>query len=475
MLSRFKDYIRQQHLFSPGEEVLLAVSGGRDSVCMAHLFHRAGIPFTIAHCNFHLRPGDCDRDEAFVRQLAESHGVPCHVAHFDTRAVAASTGESIEEAARRLRYQYFAQLLNQLDTSHLSPFTSHLSPSVVATAHHRDDSIETFFLNLFRGTGIAGLHGIRPISTQTIKHPATQSPSHPVTQPITIVRPLLCFSRADIDAYIAENHLDYVEDCTNAELDARRNQIRHRLMPLLRELYPSVDTTMAANMERLHDTELIYKQYIETLRTQLISPYSSPALPQLSPCSPPFNYGRRPCGAKGEYPAGGRGSYSSNQTIRQSNNHPPQILSLDLPALRNQFPLSNLQSSILFELLRPYAFNSATVADILSTTENGKLFYSPTHIAELHRGLLLIAELEPSVSFQYNGKQTIEGQKEGYIRPWQPGDRIKLKQSKLLSDYLKDLGLSRIERQHLLVRVNADGFVELIADDQPGHSVPDDK
>ena len=154
MLRRFSDFAAQQHLFPSGQAVLLAVSGGRDSVVMAHLFHRASIPFAIAHCNFHLRPGDCDRDEAFVRSLAASCGVPCHVASFDTRAVAAATGESIEQAARRLRYEYFAQLIAQ---------NSKLM-TAVATAHHLDDSIETFFLNLFRGTGIAGLHGIRPYS-----------------------------------------------------------------------------------------------------------------------------------------------------------------------------------------------------------------------------------------------------------------------------------------------------------------------
>ena len=276
MLTRFKDYITQQHLFSPGEEVLLAVSGGRDSVCMAHLFHQASIPFAIAHCNFHLRPGDCDRDEAFVRQRAPHYGVPGHVTHFDTRAVAAATGESIEEAARRLRYEYFASLLP-------------LTPSkIVATAHHRDDSIETFFLNLFRGTGIAGLHGIRPVSELRIKN-----------FELKVVRPLLPFSRAEIDAYIEENHLEYVEDSTNSELDARRNQIRHRLMPLLRELYPSVDTTMAANIERLYDTELIYKEFIEKLRSQLITPYAT-------------------------------------QAIKQSGNQTPQILSLDLSQLLSQ-------------------------------------------------------------------------------------------------------------------------------------------
>lgn len=397
MLDRFVNFIQQQHLFPQGEEVLLAVSGGRDSVCMAHLFHRAGFRFSIAHCNFHLRPGDCDRDEAFVRSLADSYGVPCHVEHFDTRAVAAASGESVEETARRLRYGYFAQL----------------SP-VVATAHHRDDSIETFFLNLFRGTGISGLHGIRPVSELSIGN-----------LELKILRPLLPFGRVDIDAYVAENRLEFVEDHTNALLDARRNQIRHRLMPLLRELYPSVDTTMAANIEILHDTELIYKDYLESLRSQLITPY-------------------RPSPLTG-------------------NNGKLTIDSVNLPLLRSWFPFPNIQFSILFELLHPYGFNASTVADILNASENGKMFYSSTHVAELHGGqILMAAKDEP-----------------GPGRHPQHGDRIALKksgnqasgQSKLLSDYLKDLGLSRIERRHVLLCVNADGFVEPITGGQPGRPV----
>ena len=385
MLQRFIDYIHRQHLLPSGGQVLLAVSGGRDSVCMAHLFHRAAIPFAVAHCNFHLRPGDCDRDQQFVARLADAYGVPFHTVDFDTRAHAATHGQSLEEAARDLRYAWFAQLLS---------INSQLS-TVVATAHHRDDSIETFFLNLFRGTGIAGLHGIRPVAELRMKN-----------EELRIIRPLLCFSRADIDAYVADNHLDFVEDHTNAELDARRNQIRLRLMPLLRELYPSVDATMAANIERLHDTELLYKEYIEHLRTQYVTPYPS-RLPNL-----PF-----------------------------------EMLAIDLQALLSShspsLPFTPLHS-LIFEMLHPFGFNASTVADILSATEGGKLFFSSTHVAELHKGKLLVA---PNV-------EPLPG------RHPQPGDRIlthlhiiALTHSKgrLLSDYLKDLGLSRIERRHLLL------------------------
>ena len=384
MLQRFLDYIDRQHLFPPGKQVLLAVSGGRDSVCLAHLCHQARLPFAVAHCNFHLRPGDCDRDQQFVARLADGYGVPFHTVDFDTRDYAAAHGPSLEEAARALRYEYFAQLLT---------LNSQLSP-VVATAHHRDDSIETFFLNLFRGTGISGLHGIRPVSELRIKN-----------LELKIIRPLLPFSRAEIDAYIAGNNLDYVEDYTNAELDARRNQIRLRLLPLLRELYPSLDVTMAANIERLHDTELLYKEYIVQLRSRLVKPYPS-HLPGL-----PF-----------------------------------EILSIDLPSL---ISLPSPAHSLLFELLRPYGFNGATVSDILAVVErgqipgsnpSGQIFYSSTHVAEIHRGDLLVApQTEPVPGrHPHPGDRVVK----------QPGNRSK---GRLLSDYLKDLGLPRIERKHLLI------------------------
>jgi tRNA(Ile)-lysidine synthase len=402
MLARFKRYVTGQHLIPDGTAVLLAVSGGRDSVAMADLFHRAAIPFEVAHCNFNLRPGDCDRDEAFVRRLADCYGVPCHVAHFDTRAYAAEHGMSIEEAARHLRYDYFAQLLISL-----SPDS--LSPHVLATAHHADDSVETFFLNLFRGTGIHGLHGIRPSSVQTTKQSGNKA--------ITVIRPMLCFSRADIDAYVAERGLEFVEDCTNAELDARRNRIRLQLMPLLRELYPNADATMLANMERLRDTELILDAYIGQLREQYIRPYVS--------------------------------------ILPSTHYQLPPIEAIDLSG--EPFHETALQSTILFELLRPYDFNAATVADIAKAirqsdnqTISGRLFYSPTHVAELHRGQLLIAPLTQS------SNQTI---RQSDTRQWRPGDRFRpkgMRGTRLVSDFLKDLHLSRIEKQYVLVRVDAD-------------------
>ena len=394
MLERFVRYIDEQHLFPSGQQVLLAVSGGRDSVCLAHLVRAAGIPFAIAHCNFHLRPGDCDRDQQFVATLAAQIGAPFYTIDFDTRAEAAASGESIEEAARRLRYTFFADLCHR-----------HAFPCV-ATAHHADDSVETFFLNLFRGTGIEGLHGIRPVSELRINN-----------EELIVARPLLPFGRAEIDAYVDANALAYVEDCTNAELDARRNRIRLQLMPLLRELYPSVDATMQANITRLADAGEVYRRYVDDLRARVIHKYES-RLPSL----------------------------------------PVAIQSIALSDIDALSP----QRTLLFELLRPYGFNAATVDDITKTISqsgnqaiSGRLFYSPTHVAELHRGQLLVAP-----QFQ---QLAVDGLLS--VRPWRPADRFRPKGmhgTRLVSDFLKDLHLSRIERQYVMVSVDADGVIRSV-------------
>ncbi len=391
MLECFEHFIDEQHLFIKEQQVLLAVSGGRDSVCMAHLMHAAGYRFAIAHCNFHLRPGDCDRDERFVSDLAARLAVPFHIADFDTRAEAAATGESIEEAARRLRYAFFAEVCSQYGYP------------CVATAHHADDSVETFFLNLFRGTGIEGLHGIRPQSS---------------LYGMSIVRPLLCLSRDDINRYVEANGLTYVEDSTNAELEARRNRIRHQLMPLLRELYPSVDVTMQANIARLSDAGEVYHAYVDDLRARVIHKYVS-KLPTL----------------------------------------PVDIQAISLSDIKALTP----RRTLLFELLRPYGFNAATVDDILAARGTGRLYYSPTHVAELHRGHLLIAEQTSSSPMIGEGDPRNEGG--GVCRAWRPGDRFRpkgMRGTRLVSDFLKDLHLSRIERQYVMVSVDAEGVIRSV-------------
>lgn len=436
LLQRFTNYTTEQHLLPDGGEVLLAVSGGRDSMAMLDLFVRAKQPFAVAHCNFHLRGSDSDRDQSFVAEAADRLGVRFHTVDFDTRTEAAAKGESIEEAARRLRYEWFASLCR--DYAYRS----------VATAHHADDSIETFFLNLFRGTGIRGLHGIRP-----------QSSLHLPSASLAVIRPMLCFSRAEIDVYVRQRAIAYVDDRTNFELDARRNRLRLQLLPLLRELYPSFDATMTANIERLHDASLVYGQCVDDVRQSLVKPY-------------------RP-------------------SLATAPRDAVAINAASLVALRPQ-------ATLAFELLAPYGFNVATVGDLLRAAadeESGRTFLSPTHKAFLDRGTVVVAPLDGGLSAGNGDSQgdvapsffirhsTYEGpivhhssciyvdaakvHGTPHLRRWHAGDRFTpfgMKGSKLVSDFLKDSKLGGFEKQHVWLLV--DGYdrvmwvVGLRADDR---------
>lgn len=418
---------QSSRFFDASTHLLLAVSGGIDSVVLCHLMHTTGYRFEIAHCNFQLRGTDSDRDEAFVRRLADRYGVPCHVARFDTRKFAKSNHLSIEDAARRLRYDYFAQILNQA--------TGQSQPSCLATAHHRDDAVETFFLNLLRGTGIAGLHGIRPVSCWTRD-----------AGPMTVVRPLIAFSREEIEQYAGKNGLEHVEDVTNHSLEYRRNRIRHQLMPLLRELVPTADKAIEQTMRHLSDTEQIYRQTIETVREDIVRRW-------------------------------------------------PGCDRMDIGQLQSLQP----RDTWLFELLQPYGFNAAQVNDIQASLDRqpGRLFYSPTHRLVRERGDLVVSPLPSpdSVHEVRTGASVLNAQfsilnysREEYLqlhgtfctglnqaifdadrlrqplqlRHWQRGDRFQpfgMKGSRLLSDFFSDLKLSRHEREIQWLLCDADDQV----------------
>jgi len=221
--------------------VLVAVSGGRDSMVLAEKVRRNDGPFAVAHCNFRLRGADSDADEALVREWASKYGVKCHVRAFDTEAFAAAKGISIEMAARQLRYRWFGELCREYGYE------------AVLTAHHAGDNAETFFLNLLRGSGIKGLCGM---------HEEGFLPD-PDYADIPLRRPLLHTTRAEIDALVAEWGLPYREDRTNAENTVKRNKLRNQVFPILREINPSFEETLAADMERLRLVERIADHFYE--------------------------------------------------------------------------------------------------------------------------------------------------------------------------------------------------------------------
>jgi tRNA(Ile)-lysidine synthase len=239
MLSRLQLHIKQNLSFLSGKKLLLAVSGGIDSVVLVQLFNQLGYEIAIAHCNFGLRSEESDGDEQFVRNLVAKDEIPVFVNRFDTKQYALSSKVSIQLAARELRYNWFAEIMQQHGYDYL------------LTAHHADDSAETFLINFTRGTGIEGLLGIPQ-------------------QNGNIVRPLLPFTREEIETYAKDNNIQWREDSSNSSDKYLRNKLRHHVLPLLKELNPSFSESFAQTIENLRQTQalatdaaaLVYKKVV---------------------------------------------------------------------------------------------------------------------------------------------------------------------------------------------------------------------
>ena len=253
LLKAFTKYIADNYqLSTTNHQLLLAVSGGVDSVVMVDLFAKAGFNFTIAHCNFQLRGAESNRDETFVKALGEKYQKEVFVKRFDTTNYAEINKQSKQVAARVLRYEWFQKQVssfkdeNEMPILH-SPFTTHL----IATAHHADDNVETLLLNFFRGCGITGLHGI-------------------LNKQGNIIRPILFAKRNDIIAYANEQHLTWVEDSSNASDKYSRNFIRHQIIPLLQNIYPKVTDNLLANIERFKEVEMVYQKAMIAIKAKLI-------------------------------------------------------------------------------------------------------------------------------------------------------------------------------------------------------------
>jgi len=237
-VKKFTDFIKQNTLFAPGSKVLAAVSGGMDSVVMAHLLKAAGFNFSIAHCNFQLRGDEAIADQEFCNNLAQQLRVQFHTVNFNTSAHAAEKKISIQMAARELRYQWFEQISQQHGYD------------VIALAHHQNDTIETILLNLTRGTGIAGLHGI-------------------LSKSGNLVRPLLFLRREEIQIIVKQDKLSYVEDSSNSSTKYARNKIRHEVIPKLKELNPALENTFENNLQHFRDLETLLELRLAELRKEL--------------------------------------------------------------------------------------------------------------------------------------------------------------------------------------------------------------
>jgi len=318
MLEKLRVHIEQNLAFLSDKKLLLAVSGGIDSMILVDTFHKLGLNIGLAHCNFNLRNKSSDKDEQFVIDTANKLNIPVFNISFDTKQYASKHQVSIQMAARDLRYQWFRKILLEQQYDY------------ILTAHHKDDVIETFLINFSRGTGLGGLTGIPIINNE-------------------IVRPLLPFSRNDINVYAAKNKLTWREDKSNTDIKYLRNKIRHKVTPVFKELNPSFIESFTQTLCNLNESKSFIDQQIEQIKTSIVS--------------------------------------SKDDT-----------LTINIEALKKQ----GSEKFILREILKEYQFTQWDDVHKLLSAQSGKFITSATHRLLKNRDELILSEIitEGSSSFQ---------------------------------------------------------------------------
>lgn len=393
-------FIEGKHLFRAGDKVLVALSGGADSVALLRVLLRLGYVCEAAHCNFHLRGEESVRDECFVQALAEKLEVPLHVIHFDTKEYAVSHNISVEMAARELRYDWFEKLRQECGAK------------VVAVAHHRDDSVETFLLNLVRGTGINGLQGIRPENGN-------------------VVRPLLCVSRVEILDYLFSLGQDYVTDSTNLQDEFVRNKIRLNVIPMLETINPSVSATIAETARRLSDVAQVYQESVRIAKKRVMSDGKTIDIAAL--CKEP---GAQNLLFELLYPLGFNAA-QVNDVFRALHGEPGRMF-------------HSREWTLLID------------RDRLICRPSGEMEAQPELCTER-------MEVDASFSVPHNNKEAyVDGeavQGELTLRKWQPGDKfipLGMKGFKSVRNYLRDRKFSRFEKERQWVVCDGDRIVWLV-------------
>ena len=410
MLAQFSQHINSHFSFLKDKKLLIAISAGIDSVVLSHLLHSLKFNISLAHCNFQLRGKESDKDEAFVKKLAKDLKVPIFIQSFETAGYAKKQKLSIQLAARELRYKWFEEVLriNGLD--------------FVLTAHHADDDLETFIINTARGTGLDGLTGIPERNGN-------------------ILRPLLPFSRSQIEKYAKEKGITWREDQTNLEINYLRNKIRHKIIPVLKEINPALLASFKTTLENLKGSRQIIDDKISELSNDLI--------------------------------------------IKDENE-----LKLDIDQLTK---LSN-PKAYLFELLNPYGFTEWNDIRDLLVAQSGKKIRSSTHqlvkdrkylllarydkddknkdVYKVNKGDLYFHEEDVKMKFTYlkESQTVINNNNVAFldlgnlkfpltVRKWEKGDYfypLGMKGKKKLSKYFKDEKISILDKEKIWLLCSED-------------------
>lgn len=310
MLQAFNHLLNTRFSFLKETPLLVAVSGGLDSMVLADLCVKSALNISLAHCNFKLRGDESDGDERFIKDYSKGHNLEVYTSHFETEKFALSSKQSIQMAARQLRYEWFENLRNQKGFEY------------ILTAHHADDHLETVLINLSRGTGLEGLTGIPEINE-------------------SVVRPLLEFSRADIHDYAMTQKVLWREDSSNNNTKYVRNNLRHTIIPLLKDLNPSFIHNFQRTLSHLKDTQSILEDYMLEVEDRVIE------------------------------------SIDENQIIYNIN----QIQSLNNP------------QAYLYQLLKTYHFTDWTQITALLDAQSGKQITSSTHRLLKNRSQLILSRL----------------------------------------------------------------------------------
>ena len=452
MLKEFKNFVEKNNLIEKGDKILLALSGGVDSMVLAKLLilysqrtsstvnSQSQCHLSFAHCNFHLRGDDSNRDEKFVTEFAEENKIPIYIQHFDTESYAKENSLSIEMAARELRYSWFEELKD------INNFTK------VALAHHGDDQIETFLINMLRGSGIKGLKGMKP-------------------QNDFYIRPLLFSNRSQIEAFAKENNIQWVEDYTNNETIYLRNKIRHQIIPLFDEIKENARNSMNFSIDCLSSENDLYRSLIEEKLSMIENVNrdyrfvdSIHFLKNKEGKQLLFEwvrkYGFNYTQSESMYEAMMNGKsgvmfYSSSTDNRQQTTdnrlYPQYVASVQKDKI-GIFENRTDKTEYIIEAL-PVG-KSRIFSDAESNYELPKMLFSVTN-----KGVDFKLFKDASKYAQFDAEKIEFPLK---LRRWKKGDRFRplgMKGSKLLSDFFNDLGFSTYQKQKVWIMEDANGLI----------------